>query len=592
MTALFPPSTPNRDFATSTILMYGYPKSGKCLQFGTLVMMADGTNRKVEDIQNGEHVMGLNGRPALVLGHTTGHGPLYRVTQNKGVTYTVNGEHVLALSYNGKKRNITVGDYFLMPAYLRTRHKGYKSRLDLPATNVRIDPYFLGVWLGDGTSASIEITTPDPEIQNAVTDYAISLGLRITLMEGEKCPRLRVVGDRNGSKGHGLLDAFKNLDLLNNKHIPRSYLFNSAEVRRAVLAGLIDTDGHNNNGKCVEIITKFDQLSDDILWLARSLGFRATHRIKRGTIKALNFEADYHRIFLAGDFTKLPMLLKRKIPTHTNARDPLITGIQVERVADGDWAGFHLEGDHLFLLSDFTVTHNTTLMSHFADKRGRKPLFLMTEDGQGELPLANARFDDWDGFLRMIAHVEKHKAQLVGEHCSFIWDIVSDIDEMCSEFICKQQHVRTLGELEHGKGWDLQSKELKAAHRRLSGILPVSFIAHSDERELTWDTEKVKMQCPVMAKRCLKFVNGKVDTIMWIAPATSKREYPEVIIKNTLTCIAGSRHPQLVGSWKMNPANVAATAAAIQLAFESAPLPTIPVPAIVAASDSPATPTP
>ena len=66
----------------------------------------------------------------------------------------------------------------------------------------------------------------------------------------------------------------KNLNVLNNKHIPDLYLKNSRKIRMAVLAGIIDTDGSFESGG-YSITLANERLFDDMIQLIRSLGFLA-----------------------------------------------------------------------------------------------------------------------------------------------------------------------------------------------------------------------------------------------------------------------------------------------------------------------------
>ncbi|KKL19669.1 hypothetical protein LCGC14_2463160, partial [marine sediment metagenome] len=92
-----------------------------------------------------------------------------------------------------------------------------------------MQPYTLGVWLGDGTAAHATITSYDPFIREEIERR----GYRTS--------------DRATHHTFGILGvqpALRALNVLQNKHIPPLYLRASIEQRRALLQGLIDTDGH------------------------------------------------------------------------------------------------------------------------------------------------------------------------------------------------------------------------------------------------------------------------------------------------------------------------------------------------------------
>ena len=79
-----------------------------------------------------------------------------------------------------------------------------------------------------------------------------------------------------------LLEVLKKYNMLNNKHIPSHFKCNSRNIRLKLLAGLVDTDGYVNYNT-IEIAQKSKQMTDDILYLALSIGFAAYSRKKKTT---------------------------------------------------------------------------------------------------------------------------------------------------------------------------------------------------------------------------------------------------------------------------------------------------------------------
>jgi len=113
--------------------------------------------------------------------------------------------------------------------------------LALPDADLTIAPYFLGVWLGDGSSYSNQITTADPSLNNEIEKDGY------TVRSLQSHPYLYAVDDENGKAVSrwqpGMTGRLRALGLLRNKHIPALYLRASEQQRRALLAGLLDTDG-------------------------------------------------------------------------------------------------------------------------------------------------------------------------------------------------------------------------------------------------------------------------------------------------------------------------------------------------------------
>jgi len=86
------------------ILVAGAPGMGKCHGKGTPILMYDGSIKKVEDIKNGDLIMGPDSKPRIVLGNAHGYGKLYRVIPVKGDPYIVNEDHILSLKYKNRKK--------------------------------------------------------------------------------------------------------------------------------------------------------------------------------------------------------------------------------------------------------------------------------------------------------------------------------------------------------------------------------------------------------------------------------------------------------------------------------------------------------
>ncbi|HZS75805.1 MAG TPA: helicase C-terminal domain-containing protein [Ktedonobacteraceae bacterium] len=157
------------------------------------------------------------------------------------------------------------------------------SPLKLPEVNLPIAPYFLGVWLGDGSSRSNQITTADPDL---ITEIEKD-GYIVRSLSSH--PYLYAVDDENGKALHrwkpGMTGRLRTLGLLLNKHIPTIYLRSSEGQRRALLAGLLDTDGTVSRTGAIEFTTINQQLAEGAFELACSLGYRATLRAGRAHFK-------------------------------------------------------------------------------------------------------------------------------------------------------------------------------------------------------------------------------------------------------------------------------------------------------------------
>ncbi len=148
--------------------------------------------------------------------------------------------------------------------------------LCLPDADLPIAPYFLGIWLGDGCSRSNQITTADPDLISEIEKDGY------TVRSLASHPFLYAVDDENGKAvSHwqpGMTGRLRAMGLWRNKHIPAIYLRSSEQQRRALLAGLLDTDGTVNHCGAAEFTTTNQQLAEDVYELVCSLGFRPSLR--------------------------------------------------------------------------------------------------------------------------------------------------------------------------------------------------------------------------------------------------------------------------------------------------------------------------
>lgn len=352
------------------------PGLGKCHGFDTPVIMYDGSIRMVQDIRKGEQLLGPDSKPRNVLSVTKGYGPLYKVTPTKGEPFVCNDAHILSLKASGTKKNsndaryihdkvtnISVIDYLNENTYFKEKMKLWRTGVDFDDIPVECDPYITGTWLGDGTVNSPDITTNnnDAEVIDYLEKWATEYGLTVSDRGGNGCKTRGFVtkaGQRNWFRTF-----VQSLYVGNEKRIPRNYLVNSHEVRLELLAGILDADAYFVDN-CYEIVTIYNGLANDIAFLARSLGLGVTRKLVTKGIKSSGFSGKYHKLLIYGETDKIPNKLPRKkSQPRKQVKSALVTGFKVEYLGEGDYYGFTLDSDHLYLLGDFTVTHNTRVMA-------------------------------------------------------------------------------------------------------------------------------------------------------------------------------------------------------------------------------------
>lgn len=366
------------------IVIAARPGMGKCLGKGTKVMMFDGTLKKVEDIQVGELLMGDDSTPRTVLSLARGREKMYWVHQNKGISYRVNESHILSLKRSrnsskfpkGSVLNIAIKDYLPKSDKFKSNYKGYKSAIDFEEIELSLDPYFLGLWLGDGHAYSQRITNIDPEFIAYLEEYAdkLNLNLNTFTQSGKTNNYALVANDKSKNAVLNVNTTLRELNLLENKHIPQEYISNSKANRLQLLAGIIDSDGYYTakyNG--FEIVQKDEKLARQIKFLGDTLGYRTSIRKKKASIKSIGFVGEVYRVRIFGNVDEIPTKIIRKQARKCKSKvDWRVTGIKVEYDKVDDYYGFEIDGNHLFLLEDMTVTHNTALVLSMAKNIGIK----------------------------------------------------------------------------------------------------------------------------------------------------------------------------------------------------------------------------
>ena len=341
--------------------------TGKCFAKGTKILMYDGSLQYVEDIRTDDKLMGDDNAPRKVLSLGRGREMMYRIRYKSGAYYDVNESHILSLvasQTHGKQKtgditNVTVKDYLKWSDRRKRTNIGYKKSVEFNKKDLIIEPYLLGLWLGDGTSREGRITNIDKE----VIDYLYTKGVSNKYKDKRNgCLTFRI---------KGLTTKLRKSNLLNNKHIPFDYKTTCKEDRLELLAGLIDTDGFlAKNGRNIEITQKNKQLAEDIVWLSQSVGCHATiHKtIKYCYYGGKKREGKYYRIFISRNVEKIPMKIERKKPRELYdypknqlhfQRSNLHFAFDVIPLGIDDYYGFEIDGNRLFLLGDFTVAHNT-----------------------------------------------------------------------------------------------------------------------------------------------------------------------------------------------------------------------------------------
>lgn len=331
---------------------------GKCFCSNTLILMADGTYKKVQDIEVGDRVQSY-GRINTVTGLHKGISKGYRIIpKSGGESFIITDGHILTLwdtnqtcSYiknptvaddPGVLIDITIEDYLSKPKYLRDNYRLFRPAVEYPTKDLKIEPYILGTWLGED------------ENLNTITINDVK----------EETPSINI-----------LSSDLQTYNLANNKHIPLIYLTADRNQRLQLLAGIIDIQGsYNESLSMYEVVIKSDDMAKQFCQLIRGLGFEVN--LTKKFIKEI--QKEYNYISILGNLSLIPCKIKsiKDTISKIKERNSQLTDFTVERIEkEFEYYGFECDGDHRFLLGDNTLTHNSWLLMKFlaeAWKQGKR----------------------------------------------------------------------------------------------------------------------------------------------------------------------------------------------------------------------------
>jgi len=345
-----------------------------CHTRGTKILMYDGSTKNVEDIQINELIMGYDSSSRQVLNLARGKEQMVKIIPTKGQEFIVNINHILSLvdTITRKRTNIRVCDWINKNHEFKHRNKLERKAVNFTQSNhLPIDPWFLGAMIGDGQfGPRIALTSQDESIRNKaknIIKFHFDMKVVTTQVSGNKSFQDNYIKNPYSAVYYGrqsqLQIAIQNLNLwlkkAENKFIPLIYKTASRFDRMAILAGLLDTDGNLTNGNTYDYISKSKQLAEDVVFIARSLGYAAYVKSCE-KLSQNGTGGTYYRVSISGNTSELPLVLEyKKSKARQQKKDVLVTGFKIELLSDSEYFGFTLDGDHLYLTADFTVHHNT-----------------------------------------------------------------------------------------------------------------------------------------------------------------------------------------------------------------------------------------
>ena len=433
----------------------------ECFSPDTKVRMADMSVKEIKDIKVGDYVMGTNGATKVTAVHT-GTDTMYDVlTGKKQKLFTCNSQHLILQ----KSARSTV---------YKWRHSSDINRRAYVFTgrSIRennyvpdIDPYFFGLWLGNGFSREAIVVCNENDLPtiNWLKSYGEKLGDKVSLRKRtgiiqveysvKNKGRALKCEIRNKLEAYGFLlsKTVNNTDrTYKEKIIPDCFMQMSVARRLSLLAGLIDSDGMyvksgNNYKYRIEMARK--ELMQNIYDLVASLGFFPIWYETEHTTNGITRK--YYRVDFFGS-RDIPCLLKRK----QYKKDPFENKLPcriVER-EEGQYVGITVEAeDHLFLLANGCVVHNcqdiTALQWRVIEKafRNAEKIIIAGDDKQSIYTYSGARPD-------LLIKLSK---QFPVEHLSMSYRIPQSVYRLSvaiTNFIGEKAEQKAIPRIENGEG--------------------------------------------------------------------------------------------------------------------------------------------
>ncbi len=232
------------------LIAIGPAGCGKAQPLDSTVWTPNGPKR-MGDIYVGDEVCAPDGTTSRVLAvYPQGDVPIYRITFANGDSVEACGDHVWQVRFPfgySPHRLMTTNDLlrkdYKTPSGRREYCIDLPKPLELNYRDVEIDPYLLGVLLGDGglSQPSVRFSTMDDEILDSVTGL-IPSGVSVKKIHG-KCDYQVTSGNRGG-RSNVLMESLRHYGLMGklskDKFVPVDYLYNSRTVRESVIQGLLD----------------------------------------------------------------------------------------------------------------------------------------------------------------------------------------------------------------------------------------------------------------------------------------------------------------------------------------------------------------
>lgn len=389
--------SPDRLFRSNTIIAVSGGTG--CQPKGSKVLMANGEWKEIQDVKIDDEVISPQEDGSNIFSkviNTTNwfceeNYDIIQLNKDKKKLYSCSYNHLIPTYHRYFPRIKGVRDYTQSKIVIKNYKTSYFSKMSnnkkshnnigfssflIPKfkgkNNCEIEPYTLGVYLGDGHSIYKIKRLGNQKIK--VRQLGITTSYKEIINEVGKYYKILSIGNKKGTnaklyrfslKGKLYQQLFKE-NLIGkksgDKFIPKKALLSSSNYRKKLLAGLIDTDGSLCKKGSISYTSKSKKLVDDIKFLVYSLGGRCNIKQKIGKIKKIGFVGKYYQMSIYLHDLKLPQKLKHKI-SKSNRVYLSSNRIAINSVRNNHKQvvyGFTLDSPSgLYITDNFMITHNS-----------------------------------------------------------------------------------------------------------------------------------------------------------------------------------------------------------------------------------------
>lgn len=339
---------------------------GKAFAYSQMIETPQG-KRKWEDIKIGDYLFAPDGTQTKVIDIPFDEEyDVYKMTLIDGREVYTTLEHLWRINKNGENWNKLYTTEEILNSKQINRFAIEKSDgVEYTKQEVSIDPYLLGLMLGDGSFTISKYNQAQfcSRIDDVET-YENIIGIKFQQVKTTKETNWLINYNNFGEKSKELgLDKVTS----STKFIPDIYKYNSKDVRLNVLKGLLDTDGSVHDSGKPEFYTTSKQLAEDVMWICRSLGYNCNIWTKTPKYKHNNVTKNGKPCYTVYIHTNdilfnLPRKIKlQKVEGERNNSKCVKTSITSIEYSHREMCKCVTvdREDGLFLIGDFLMTHNS-----------------------------------------------------------------------------------------------------------------------------------------------------------------------------------------------------------------------------------------